>query len=308
MALPGVVSGENSDMEVWCLQLERTLVWLLPSVQHLIQSELQQVPADYHSHTPLCRHAEGEPEAFVECAIAAGLSEYGISDHAPQVPEPFDDWRMEDAEFPAYLEWIARARAHAGERIPVRAGLECDWLSGCEPWIHELASRYEWDYFIGSVHYLGDWDFDNPKWLGRWAESDVDAVWKHYWETYACMADSGLFDILGHPDLVKKFAHVPAGDLDRYYEPVIDAIAAAGSLIELNTAGLYKPCAEVYPAPRFLELACSAGVGLVISSDAHAPGELGRDFARAIEIAKAAGYRETTLLEKRKRRVESLPE
>ncbi len=111
----------------------------------------------------------GEPESFVDAALAAGLTEYGISDHAPQVPEPFDDWRMAEAELPEYFLWIERARAHAAGRIPIRAGLECDWLEGCEPWIAELAARHEWDYLIGSVHYLGDWDFDNPKWLGRWA-------------------------------------------------------------------------------------------------------------------------------------------
>ncbi len=262
------------------------------------------MPADYHTHTPLCRHAEGETEAFVDAALRAGLTEYGISDHAPQIPEPFDDWRMYEAELPEYFQWIAQARSHAAGRIPVRAGLECDWLTGCQPWIADLASRYAWDYLIGSVHYLGDWDFDNPKWLGRWAESDVNAVWAHYWETYAEMADSGLFDILGHPDLVKKFAHVPAGDLDRFYEPVIDAIAASGSVIELNTAGWHKPCAQAYPAPRFLELACSAGIGLVISSDSHAPGEVARNFPQAIELAQAAGYRETVLFEKRQRRSE----
>jgi histidinol-phosphatase (PHP family) len=264
------------------------------------------VPADYHTHTPLCRHAEGEPEAYVDAALLAGVTEYGISDHAPQIPEPFDDWRMAVAELPAYFDWIERARARAGGRVAVRAGLECDWLNGCEDWIADLAGRHEWDYLIGSVHYLGDWDFDNPVWLGRWAESDVDAVWKHYWETYAKMADSGLFDILAHPDLVKKFSYVPSGDLDRFYEPVIDAIASSGSVIEINTAGWHKPCAEAYPASRFLELACSAGIGLVISSDAHAPHEVGRDFSRAIGLAKAAGYRETVLFEKRQRRVEVL--
>ena len=248
----------------------------------------------------------GAPEAFVDAAVAAGLSEYGISDHAPHLPEPFDDWRMSVAELPAYFEWIERARAHAAGRIPVRAGLECDWLEGCEPWITDLASRHPWDFLIGSVHYLGDWDFDNPKWLGRWAESDVDAVWTHYWGAYAKMADSGLFDILGHPDLVKKFSRVPGGDLDRFYEPVIEVIAANGAVIELNTAGWYKPCAAAYPAPRFLELACAAGIGLVISSDAHAPTEVARDFQRAIEVAAAAGYRETLLFEKRQRRFESL--
>jgi histidinol-phosphatase (PHP family) len=264
------------------------------------------MPADYHTHTPLCRHAEGEPEAFIDHAIAAGLTEYGVSDHAPQIPEPFDDWRMADSDFPAYLEWIERARQHSAGRIPVRAGLECDWLTGCEPWIETLASRHEWDYLIGSVHYLGDWDFDNPKWLGRWAASDVELVWARYRDTYVRMADSGLFDILAHPDLVKKFCHVPEGGLDRFYEPVIDAVAASGAVIEINTAGLHKPCAEVYPAPRFLELACSAGIGLVISSDAHAPQEVARDFSVAVEIAKAAGYQETALFEKRRRHSEPM--
>ncbi|MBC8126551.1 MAG: histidinol phosphate phosphatase, partial [Gloeobacteraceae cyanobacterium ES-bin-144] len=108
------------------------------------------------------------------------------------------------------------------------------------------------------------------------------------------------------PDLVKKFAHRPAGDLNRFYEPVVDAIAASGCVIELNTAGWHKPCAEAYPAPDFLELACSAGIPLVISSDAHAPEEVGRDYAKAITLALAAGYRETQLFDKRRRHSEPL--
>jgi histidinol-phosphatase (PHP family) len=111
---------------------------------------------------------------------------------------------------------------------------------------------------------------------------------------------------MGHPDLVKKFAHRPSGDLSRYYEPVIEAIAESGSTIELNTAGWHKPCAEAYPHPRFLELACLAGIPLVISSDAHAPGEVARDFERAIGLAKSAGYRETQLFERRQRKAEIL--
>ena len=242
----------------------------------------------------------------MDAAIAAGLTEYGISDHAPAIPEPFDDWRMNVAELPEYFLWIDRARTHAAGRLPIRAGLECDWLTDCEPWIADLAGRYAWDYLICSVHYLGTWDFDNPKWLGRWAEEDVEAVWNQYWQTYAAMADSGLFDILGHPDLVKKFSHVPPGDLDRFYGPTMDAIAASGCAIELNTAGWHKPCAEAYPSARFLELACSAGVPLVISSDAHHPSEVARDFAKAVALAKAAGYRETLLFEGRTRHGEPL--
>ncbi|TAE77077.1 MAG: histidinol-phosphatase HisJ family protein [Verrucomicrobia bacterium] len=264
------------------------------------------MPADYHTHTPLCRHANGTPEEFIAAGKIAGLSEYGISDHAPCLPEPFDDWRMLESELPDYFDWIDRARSAAAGTLAVRSGLECDWLTGCESWIEKLAARYPWDYLIGSVHYLGTWDFDNPKWLGRWAQSDVDAVWALYWKTYAEMAASGLFDVLAHPDLVKKFAHRPTGDLDRFYDPVIAAIAKGGSAIELNTAGWHKPCAEAYPHPRFLQLAAQAGIPLVISSDAHAPDEVGRDFPHAIELAKAAGYSETLRFDRRHRFPESL--
>ncbi|MES2997159.1 MAG: histidinol-phosphatase HisJ family protein [Verrucomicrobiota bacterium] len=265
------------------------------------------MPADYHSHTPLCRHATGVPAAYVDAAIAAGLSEYGISDHAPQSPEPFDDWRMREDQLPEYFDWLASARDHAAGRIPVRAGLECDWLPGNERWIENLATRYPWDYLIGSVHYLGSWDFDNPGKISIWSTSDVEDIWVRYWKTYGEMAATGFFDILGHPDLVKKFGNVPGGDLNRFYEPAIDAIASSGAAIEINTAGWHKPCADAYPDSAFLELACSAGVPLVISSDAHAPAEVGRDFAKAINRAKSAGYRETLLFNQRQRIPEALP-
>lgn len=262
------------------------------------------MPADYHTHTPLCRHARGAAEEYATAATAAGLSEFGISDHAPAQPEPLDDWRMLEAELPEYFDWIEAVRRSTP--LPVRAGLECDWLVGCESWISRLAERHPWDYLIGSVHYLGDWDFDNPKWLGRWNEADVDAVWELYWATYTRMAKSRLFDILGHPDLVKKFSHRPAGDLERFYVPAIEAIAASGSAIELNTAGWHKPCAEAYPHPRFLELARLAGIPLVISSDAHAPEEVARDFDRAVAMAKSAGYTETALFKGRVRTSEPI--
>lgn len=265
------------------------------------------MPADYHTHTPLCQHAEGGPEQFVDRALELGLSEYGISDHAPQRPEPFDDWRMLESDLPAYFAWIHAARRHAAGRIPVRCGLECDWLDGCEPWIAHLATLNDWDYLIGSVHYLGSWDFDNPHRTDIWENHDLEQVWTDYWQTYTAMADSGLFDLLAHPDLVKKFGHRPSGDLTRFYAPAIDAIAAAGCAIEINTAGLHKPAAETYPAPAFIELAASAGIPLAISSDAHAPAELGRDFPHAIKLARSAGYRETVLFDKRRRRSEPLP-
>ena len=268
------------------------------------------MPADYHTHTPLCMHAEGKPEAFIDAAIAAGVTEYGISDHAPVGKEFFDDWRMLDSQLPEYLDWLERAKAHAGDKIPVRVGLECDWLPDCEGWITDLRSRHSWDYLIGSVHYINDgsnWNFDNPKWVGsKWAEADIEQVWTQYWQSYIDMADSGLFDILAHPDLIKKFGYRPDGDLNRFYEPVIDAIAASGAIIELNTAGWHKPCAEQYPHSDFLELARDGGIDLIFSSDAHHPAEVARDFTKASAVAKAAGYLQTTLINQGQRSYEAL--
>ncbi len=259
--------------------------------------------ADYHTHTPLCRHAEGSPEEYIEAALALELEEYGISDHAPQTPEPFDDWRMLESELPQYFEWIERARVRAGDELTVRAGLECDWFPDCHEWINQLGRCYEWDYLIGSIHYLGDqWDFDNPKWLSRWAETNIDEVWTAYWEEYARMARSGMFEILGHPDLIKKFAYTPEGDLRRFYDPVIESIVAGGSAIELNTAGFHKPCAEQYPSAEFLKLAAKASIPITLSSDAHAPGEVARDFEKGLRLIEEAGFTKLCRFKKRSRR------
>jgi len=270
-------------------------------------AEFYVMIADYHTHTPLCHHASGTPEEYVDAAVAAGLGEFGISDHAPQSPEPYDDWRMAAADLPRYLDWIAQARAHADGRIPVRAGIECDWIPGNHAWIEELAARYNWDYLIGSIHYLDGWDFDNPKWLGHWAEVDLENLWARYWQAYAEMAGTGLFDILAHADLVKKFGFVPADDPARHYEPAVEAILASGAAIEINTAGWYKPCDEAYPAPGFLQLAAMAGIPLVISSDAHAPDEVARDFLRAIDLAHECGFTETLIFQGRSRTAVPLP-
>jgi len=124
---------------------------------------------------------------------------------------------------------------------------------------------------------------------------------------YTALAASGLFDILAHPDLIKKFEFQPAGDLRRFYDPALEAIAGSGAAIEINTAGWHKPCAEQYPAVQFLSLAREAGIPLVLSSDAHAPAELGRDFGRAVALAREAGYEETALFAQRQRGSEPLP-
>ena len=263
------------------------------------------MPPDYHTHTPLCKHAEGHPREYAARAVELGLPELGLSDHSP-MREHFDDWRMEWEDFPRYLEMVDEARAEF-PALPIRLGLEVDFLEGGEAWIEELSTKADFDYLIGSVHYMtGGWEVDHPKYIFKFTEGSLEDIWATYFRLYEKAIRTRLFDFMAHPDLPKKFGHRPAGDLRRFYEPVVQALADTGTAFEINTAGLRKDVREMYPAKHFLELAKSANVQLLINSDAHAPGEVGADFDKAIALAKGVGYTETLLFEKRKRRTLAL--
>ncbi len=254
---------------------------------------------DYHTHTPLCRHAVGSPAEYIRHARAVGLGEIGFSDHNP-MPTPFDDWRMAPEELPRYLSLVEEARSGAGE-FPVRLGLECDFLPGYEEHIRHLAKQADWDFLIGSVHYVApDWDIDNPAKLAKWEERPVEEIWRLYFSAYVRMAESGLFDFLAHPDLVKKFGRKPPGELTEYYRDAIEAIADAGLAIEVSTAGLRKEAREIYPAKRFLEMAFRRHIPVLLSSDAHRPEEVGYRFDLALALVREVGYRQLIRFERRK--------
>ena len=244
---------------------------------------------DYHVHTPLCHHAAGWPVEFARRAVALGLGELGFADHNP-MPEQFDNWRMSLDDLPRYLDAVAEARA-AFPELPIRLGLECDFIAGREAWVERLAAMADWDFLIGSVHYLpGGWAVDDPQYIGRFRGGDVEEIWANYWRAYEQCIRSGLFDFVAHPDLPKKFGFRPAGDLRRFYEPAIAALAECSVAFEINTAGLRKTCRELYPAREFLELARAANVPLLINSDAHAVEDLGANFPDAIAVARECGY------------------
>ncbi len=265
-----------------------------------------KMPPDYHMHTPLCRHAVGEPTEYAARARALGLEEIGFSDHSPMRRDDFDDWRMRLDQLADYVERVERARReHPGLRI--RLALEVDYLPGGEDWIRDLAARHPWDYLIGSVHYLDHgWDIDNPKKLDQWRARDAGEVWSAYCERLAQAAASGLFDILGHADLAKKFAIYPERDPAPLFEPVWAAARRRGVAIELNTAGLRKDCREIYPAPALLSAARAAGVPITFGSDAHAPDEVGADFDRAVALARSVGYTHSVRFQRREGRAVAL--
>jgi histidinol-phosphatase (PHP family) len=259
---------------------------------------MNAVRTDYHIHTTLCHHAVGAPIEYVQAARSAGLTEIGFADHNP-MPEQFDAWRMSIEDLPRYLEMVEGARSTG---FPIRLGLECDFVDGYESWIEKLAGMAPWDYLIGSVHYIAPgWDVDNPKYLTRFRQYPVEEIWALYWKHYVRCIESGLFDFVAHPDLAKKFGYRPPGDLRRYYDPAIEALAKKNVAFEINTAGLRKEVEEIYPAPRFIEMAKQAGVSMLINSDAHAPEEVAYGFGPARDLARAAGYAKVCIFEKRQR-------
>jgi histidinol-phosphatase (PHP family) len=264
------------------------------------------LPPDYHMHTPLCRHAVGEPVEYARRARELGLREIGFTDHSPMARDDFDNWRMYERQLGDYVAAVEQARREVPE-VNLLIGLEVDYIPGHEGWIRELAQRHDWDFFIGSVHYISDWAIDDPQTIPRWRQHDPFEVWQRYFKLLTAAAASGLFNVIGHADLPKKFDIRPKEDCGPLYEPFLDAAAASGTAIELNTAGLRKECREIYPNPQLLGMAFERGVPITFGSDAHAPGEVGADFSAAVELAQNAGYRSSVRFQKRQRLDAAVP-
>lgn len=266
-----------------------------------------QLPADYHMHTPLCRHAVGEPVEYARRAVELGFTEIGFSDHSPMLQDDFDEWRMRNDQLDEYVQKVELARRECPQ-LTIRLALEVDYLPGHEDWIRHLATRHPWDYFIGSVHYVSDhWDIDNPQKLSNWKNRDPYEVWSLYFQRLTQATESRLFEIIGHCDLPKKFGHRPTRDCTPLYHSFLAAARQCDVAIELNTAGLRKDCREIYPSQSLLALAFQHGVPITFGSDAHAPQETGLNFAEAIAAARHVGYRQTCRFNQRQRQIVPLP-
>lgn len=251
-------------------------------------------------HTRLCRHAVGDPVDLAAQAVRLGFTEIGFSEHSPMPRDDFDDWRMFERDLGLYVENVEKAR-QAFPQLTIRLALEVDYLPGHEDWIRDLAGRHPWDYLIGAVHYVSEsWALDNPNALAEWRHRDPFEVWGVYFDRLTAAAASGFFDIIAHADLCKKFCFYPKQDCTPMLERFLDAAARQGVAMELNTAGLRKECREIYPSPRLVRMAAQRGVPITFASDAHAPGEVGLNFAEAIALAREAGYTHWQRFERRR--------
>ncbi len=259
------------------------------------------VPDDYHLHTPLCRHAEGEPLAYYDAAKRIGLAEICFSDHAP-APCGYDKrCRMQLDQFACYHAMIRPLMDRPGNPRTL-FGIEADYYEGCELFLERWLAEQPFDLVLGSIHYIGDWGFDNPANRAVWDRTDIGDAWQNYFGLVAKLADTRMFDVLTHPDLPKKFGYrIDEKKLCEWAAPALDRVAAAGMAIEINTAGLRKPVAEIYPSLPVLELARERKIPITFGSDAHVPGHVGAGFTEAIALAVAAGYRERAKFRARQR-------
>ncbi|MBI5231365.1 MAG: histidinol-phosphatase HisJ family protein [Coriobacteriales bacterium] len=268
---------------------------------------------DCHIHTERCGHATGSAEEYVAAAAAKGLSAIVMADHLP-LPDDLDpdhhlSMRLDEVD--SYLAEVAAARA-AHPDVEVITAVEADYLPDRLGWTRELLRdvRRRPDgptVVLGSVHFLGDWPFDDPARLADWDERDVGAVYNEYFEIWCDAARSGLFDVMTHPDLVKKFGHRPKFKMKKLYAKAAQAAAEAEVVIEVSTAGLRKPVGEMYPSLELLTAFREAGVEATVGSDAHAPEEVGYEIEAAYELLRKAGYLVVTLpMSRREQRIYGL--
>lgn len=255
-----------------------------------------------HSHTPLCRHATGMPADYARVAARKGLKGIIITCHCPLPDGISHAVRMRPDDYPAYIDLVAQAReAFAGE-VDVRLGLESDFYPGVEPWLEKLHSRAPLHHVLGSVH------TQVPDYRARFFHGDWFEYQKTYFEHLAQAAETGLYDTLAHPDLVKNEAPSEwrLSRIEPYIERALDRIAKTGVAMELNTSGRNKALPEMNPGGRILELMRRRGIPVVLGADAHRPERVGDAFDVALRQLESLGFREVSFFLERKRQTVSI--
>jgi histidinol-phosphatase (PHP family) len=246
-------------------------------------------------------------ERYLAAAGEAGIQELGVSEHVHRFQQSLDVWDhpfwLQSArdDLDAYTEFV--------RETPLRLGIEMDYVAGREDRIANLLDSHDFDYVIGSVHYVRDKAVDHDVWDIWESISDPDRVWELYFTTLAEAARSGLYDVLAHPDLVKVWGPerpAPQREPRFHYEPAVEAIAESGIAVEVSTAGLRKPVRELYPSREFAEMCVDAGAAFSLSSDAHVPEHIGFAYDRAVEAMNDWGIGEIAVFEGRSRRLEPI--
>jgi len=251
-----------------------------------------------HMHTPLCHHSVGLPAEFAEVAARRGLGGIIVTCHVP-LPDGFSAGvRMSPDEFPLYLDMVAEAAALCRGKTEVLLGIESDFYPGVEPWLESLHARAPFHYILGSVHPQA------REYRTRYFRSDAFEYQKFYFEHLALSAETGLYDCLAHPDLVKNMdpGEWQLPRIMPHIKKALDRIAATGVAMEINTSGMNKAIPEMNPGPEILREIHARGIPMVIGADAHEPGRAGDGYLKALKLLSKAGFEKVSWFRERKRR------
>lgn len=260
---------------------------------------------DLHNHTILCNHATNSVDEYVQRAIELGIDEYGFADHAPMNYDP--KYRMDISQKQQYEKWVLDAKEKYKDKIKILLGYEVDYLDG---YILDEIIKSKVDYLIGSVHFLRNksdmWGFDNPEFIGVYKSKDIDSIWIEYFDAIKSMAKTGLFDIVGHFDLIKVFKFLPKKDIRVIAKDALLEIKKSNMVLEINPAGLRKPINETYPSKQLLELAFEMQIDITFGSDAHSTDQVGFMYDKALLLATEVGYKKCISFENRDKKVITL--
>ena len=239
-----------------------------------------------HCHTPLCKHASGSPSEYAAVAEQRGLKGIIITCHGP-LPEGMGiEHRMGPEQFEEYVDLVAAAREAFAGRLDVRLGLESDFLPGYEQWAEKLHARVPLNHVLGSVH------MQTTYYKDRYYTPDAFLYQQRYFEHLAQSAESGLFDTLAHPDLVKNEApdEWVFARIEPHIKRALDRIAKTGVAMELNTSGMNKALPEMNPGPRILALIRERGIPIVLGADAHRPTRVADRYEQALTSLDQLGF------------------
>jgi histidinol-phosphatase (PHP family) len=245
---------------------------------------------DYHLHVV----AHGDRPMTVEnilayCEVARerGILQLGITEH---------DRYLDEIDLAAYRE----AR-ETSQDVELRLGIEIDFVPGKEERMDHDSAALPYDYVIGSVHRVDGEEVDRATDQTIYERWDTYDLYEAYYANVRAAALSGRFEVLGHPDLIKIFRRFPGKDITGMLGETVDAIAESGIVVDVNTAGLRKPIREIYPSRKLLEMFYRRSVPIILSSDAHAPGEVGMGYEKSLALVRDVGYREVVIFKDRER-------
>lgn len=268
-----------------------------------------------HSGT-YCSHASGKLEEVLEAAVDAGFQIYGVSEHAPRSDPRFlyreerdEGWTTARlaADFAAYAEDSRRLVAAFAERLVVLRGFEAEVVPGAT-WAAEMAElrrTHRFDYVVGSVHHVDEIAIDGSSVELSTAierRGDLEAVTVAYYRAVAEMVEILRPEVVGHFDLVRKLAAL-FGPVDtpatrRAARQALEAVAGAGAILDVNTAGLRTGLGHPYPAPWIVRRALAMGIGFCFGDDSHGPHQVGEGIDAAREYLLGLGVGAVTVLDR----------